>query len=98
MVNKPKRLPARRGSSRPPSFGAAGAGLDQKVSGQVRLLNVQPHAAAVPPVERQNLTRSVTVTKRGKPVASPLRGQGSRETTCRGCGQRMGEQANAALQ
>src|SRR5262245_6264311 len=97
MFNKPKRLPAVRRSSRPPSFGAAGAGLDQKVSGQVPVLNVQRHAAVAPPAERHNLTRSVTVAERGKPVVLPPWGQGSRKTTCRGCGQRMGEQAKAAV-
>ena len=53
-------------------------------------------AAEVPPAERHDLTRSGNDEERGKPVALPF-GQGRRETTCRGCGQRMGEQANAAL-
>ena len=72
-------------------------GLNQKVRGQVRVLSFYPHAAVAPPAERHDLTRSVAGTERGKPVAPPSRGQGRREASCRGCGQRMGEQANAVL-
>ena len=64
-------------------------GLNQKVSGQVQGLQRSPAADDAPPAERHDLTRSVIVTERGKPVVPPF-GQGSRKTTCRGCGQRRG--------
>jgi len=53
--------------------------LDQKVRGQVRVLSDCPHADVAPPAERHNLTRSVAVTERGKPVATPFGAGESRD-------------------
>jgi len=72
-------------------------GLDQKVSGQVQGLQRSLAADVAPPAERHDLTRSGIDAEHGKPVALPLWGKANRKASRRGCGQRMREEAKAAL-
>lgn len=69
-------------------------GLDQKVCDQVLGSQRSPHAGVASPVQRHDLTRSVTSVERGKPVALP-QGNVSRKASRWGCGYGIGEQANA---
>ena len=54
-----------------------------------------PAADGVPPAERHDLTRSGIATEPGQPVVRPS-GQGTRQRTCWGSGERVREPAKAA--